>query len=104
MIQQIEFIAAGVMAAQLGAVCVAVHRRLRDEVGVHFPRWADVANLVVSHLLAVAAAAGAGAALSLPNWQVGATWAACGGIIGPQVWPSVRQMTLDALRKRADRA
>ena len=97
----IEYLLAGVLASQIGALGVAMHKRLQAEAGVEFPRWANAANLIASTVLAVVAAAAAGAALSWPEWQRGAVWAACGGIVGPQVWPSVRSLTLAAIQKRA---
>jgi hypothetical protein len=101
MMQIAEYVAAGVLASQLGAVVVGLHHRLRDEAGVAFPRWADVANLVASQLAAIGAAAGAGYLL---GGAEAAVWGGCGGIVGPQLWPSVRRATVAAIKRRGEGA
>ena len=93
----IESVFAGILAAQAGALVVQLHHRLRDEAGVQFPRWADIANLIASQVVAIAAAAGAGYLL---DGSESAVWAGCGGIVGPQLWPSVRKATIAAIRRR----
>ena len=91
----------GVLASQVSALIVATHKRLEHDAGVELPRWSNIAAIVGSTVIGIAAAYGAGYSI---HGHVGAIWSACGGVIGPQVWPSVRELTLNAISKRADRA
>ena len=94
---------AGVLASQLTPSLVALHRRLERETG-DMPLWADRLALAGSWLAGIAAATVAGYVLgreadALTGW-IGAVWGGCGGIVGPQLWPSVRRLTVEAARRR----
>ena len=94
---------AGVLASQVTPAIVQLHKRLERDVG-DLPRWADVLVIVGSWLLGIAAAVVAGAVLGREadglTWQIGAVWGGCGGVVGPQMWPSVRRLTVSAARRR----
>lgn len=98
MTEYLEPIVIGVLASQTGGAVSVLHARLKSDVGVIFPRWADVLATVGAFVLGLGAAAGAGYAI---GDQRGAVWALCGGIVGPQLWPDFRRIAVDALAKRA---
>ena len=96
---QYDLIAAGVLASQVSALIGATHKRLERDAGVQLPRWSNVAAIVGSVLAGLAAAYGAGYAL---RGHLGGIWAACGGVVGPQVWPSVRKPAITAISKQKE--
>ena len=93
---QYEMIALGVLAGQVSTLVVATHKRLERDAGVSLPRWSNVAAILGSTVVGLAASYGAGYSI---HGHVGGVWAACGGVIAPQVWPSVRELTVAAMSK-----
>ncbi len=94
---------AGILASQLTPSLVSLHHRLERDTG-DMPPWADRLALVGSYLSGLGAAVAAGYVLgreadALTGW-IGAVWGGCGGIVGPQMWPSVRKLTVEAARRR----
>ena len=93
----------GVLASQLTPALVRLHHQLERQIG-DMPRWADGMALVGSWGAGMVAAGVAGAVLGREadglTWPIGAVWGACGGVVGPQMWPSVRRLTVDAVRRR----
>lgn len=91
----------------IGPSVIAVHHRLEAEVG-DMPRWADALALVGGYAAAVVLAAACGAVLGWRSdalghdYYVGAVWGLVGGIIGPSMWSSVRELAVDALRRKAN--
>ena len=91
-----EMVALGVLAGQVSALVVATHKRLEHDAGVELPRWSNIAAIVGSTVVGLAASYGAGYSI---HGHVSGVWAACGGVIAPQVWPSVRELTVAAMSK-----